>query len=312
MLIKLRGHFRAHTLDNATINVSEGYHRYNVFIVDDVEVKVYSLDTVFELTIETDITEELYQHLEGIGYLSDNNELCTLLTKLKSIAGKLVQYIKYFWGIPELEDNNDQPRLQAAYTWRDKDEIWRITQDRQETNWKPTQPYYQLDENFIRWMPSLLNNDIDPLFGFTHLHKAFLETNTRHQWIDATIAAELAFKEFLGKFAKEVTPLLTHLPSPPLDKMYGSVLEAYTGQRSPVVKCFNNGSRVRNELIHRPRQVMPTKEETDEYLNQVQVALFHLHSLLNPESELFKFLLKRAEDKLSIVQERIKLDKITR
>ncbi len=54
----------------------------------------------------------------------------------------------------------------------------------------------------------------EPLIAMTHLHRAVNEPLPRHKWIDATIAAELAVKEFLIRKCPELRSLLERLPSP--------------------------------------------------------------------------------------------------
>jgi hypothetical protein len=58
--------------------------------------------------------------------------------------------------------------------------------------------------------------------AFRHLHRAENERDDpRHAWIDATIAAELAIKEFFILYKPELAPFVLEVPSPPLSKLYG-------------------------------------------------------------------------------------------
>lgn len=74
--------------------------------------------------------------------------------------------------------------------------------------------------------------------------------------------------------------LLMELPSPPLHKLYGSVLEHVAGEGSPFVKELQRGAETRNRLVHRPDSPPPDPQETVNYVNAVDQALLHLHHLL--------------------------------
>jgi hypothetical protein len=164
--------------------------------------------------------------------------------------------------------------------------------------WRGVNPIYILDDNFLGWIPKLIERGIEPFFAFTHLHKAFLEQNCRHKWINATIAAELAFKEFLAQYDTRATSLITHIPSPPLNRLYRDVLKEYTGVESPMQAVLGNGATLRNHLIHKTTEPTPTIEKANIYIHQVQVAIFHLYSLLYKDDPFFTYLLKHAEGKL--------------
>ncbi|HYK75666.1 MAG TPA: hypothetical protein VEV16_01685, partial [Daejeonella sp.] len=157
---------------------------------------------------------------------------------------------------------------------------------------------YVLDDNLLGWMPHLIHRKVKTFFGFTHLHKAFGERNTRHQWINATIAAELAFKEFLALYKPDTVPVMSFLPSPPLDRMYNNLLVEYSGSKSPMARYLSDGAKKRNELIHKPRQKSPGKHETNVYLHQIQVAILHLYTILYPNDPFFEYLLSYANSKL--------------
>src|SRR5205085_8292103 len=136
--------------------------------------------------------------------------------------------------------------------------------------WKATQAF--IDKNEQPFRESL-----------RHLHRAMTGTHARHSWIDATIAAELAIKEFLIRFKPDIKTLLLEVPSPPLHKMYGSVLESFIGERSPRVKEIAKGAEIRNVLIHRPEETKITDADAHDYVEYVQVAILHLYGTLYPD-----------------------------
>lgn len=305
--IYLRGYFRPHTLQNASFSVGNALE-FQTLKLGSVELGVSLQGDVFTATTAIEVTQVVYDDLLKSSFITDHLELVEGAKVLMASVQRTVRYIKYFYGIPELDDRSEKFTIQAEYTWRDLNNKWHPIREQHQDHhtWEPSDRYYRVDHNFLRWVPILVEEDIEPLFGFTHLHKAFLETNTRHQWIDATTAAELGIKEFYGLYKPDLGTLLQHLPSPPLSKLYGEVLQSYTGTKSPMVSFLSKGAEQRNLLIHRPRQAAPGEHETDLYLHRVQIALMHLHNLLYPDSELFIYLLKRANDKLLALEERIK------
>ncbi len=105
-----------------------------------------------------------------------------------------------------------------------------------------TRSIKQINQDTIKEIEEYLIHGAEPFFALRFLHRAKRENNPRYRWIDATIAAELAIKEFLIKLKPELEAVLIELPSPPLHKLYGSILETYTNQRSPKLKELNEGA----------------------------------------------------------------------
>lgn len=125
-----------------------------------------------------------------------------------------------------------------------------------------------------------LDDGAKVLLALRHLHRARREEDARYKWIDATIAAELAIKEFLVRYRPDIKALLVQMPSPPLHKLYGTVLENYTGERSPKVNELRKGAEIRNELIHSPEAADPPRDSADQYVSDVYVAIDHLLEIL--------------------------------
>jgi len=122
----------------------------------------------------------------------------------------------------------------------------------------------------------------EPFLALRHLHRARTEDIPRYKWIDATIAAELAIKEFLMKLRPEVVTLLLETPSPPLHKSYGPVLESFGVERSPKVSQIRKGVEIRNKLVHRPEEIRITLQDANTYVRDVEIAVYHLLLSLYP------------------------------
>jgi hypothetical protein len=140
-----------------------------------------------------------------------------------------------------------------------------------------------------------LNNDNSPFFmAFRFLNSALNDDVPEFKILDATTAAELAIKEFLIRKNPALEKLLSELQSPPLPKLYGSILEQYSsvpgknGEKSPRLKVLDYGNQLRNKIIH-----SPTKLEIPEffayfYCINVESAICHLLTLLYPDDPLWK------------------------
>jgi len=125
-----------------------------------------------------------------------------------------------------------------------------------------------------------------PLLAAQHLHEARRHRGTRFRWIVATTAAELAIKEALLRMEPKFAPLLLEMPSPPLGRLYSSVLEAVSGERSPFLRAIQKGVEIRNRLVHRPSEPDPDPQDAADYVSDVDGALRHLRRLCrrhNPE-----------------------------
>jgi hypothetical protein len=143
-----------------------------------------------------------------------------------------------------------------------------------------------LRANTIVNIQSSIDESIEPLIAMRHLHRAQEENIAHHKWIDATIAAELAVKEVLSSKKPELEVLLMEMPSPPLAKLYGSILEEYLGERSPYLKFIREGVEVRNRLVHKPYAESIDLQVANNYVRHIEGAIFHLLSIIHPENQL--------------------------
>lgn len=219
--------------------------------------------------------------------ISDGRELPTeLQIKLSEVTSdmtratrKVLYLIKYCFNCVRLNENLFA--VKNAYWSIDKSE-WKSIPRRLSIT-IDTYNSIGLDENTTKTIQEYIDNDFEPFLALRHLHRAREESNPRYKWIDATIAAELAIKEFLIKFEPSLKTLLLEVPSPPLDKMYGSILESYTNERSPRLKELKKGAEIRNKLIHRPEDIHIDRRQANKYVHNVQIAIYHLLTLFYPD-----------------------------
>jgi len=239
---------------------------------------------------EFDVSKEMWDVLQS--GVSDgwklSKELQTELSEMKAsllqATRKVLNLIKYCFNQVELGE--------ALFSI--KDTYWSVDK----TKWKrlPMMGYaigafrsfVYLNENTAKAIQEYLKGEYEPFLALKHLHRAKKEGSSRHKWIDATIAAELAIKEFLIRIKPDIETLLLAVPSPPLHKLYGSVLEFYVNERSPKLKELAKGAEIRNKLVHRPKDTLIDAQESNVYIQDVEIAIYHLLTLLYPKDLIIK------------------------
>ena len=211
-------------------------------------------------------------------------ELSSMTSNISKATKKVLYLIKYCLNCPDLNDN----------LFSNKGIYWSIDKSK----WKriPEIICVTVDEHLLlplnektsNSIQNYIKNDFEPFIALRHLHRAKNESTPRHKWIDATIAAELAIKEFLIRLKPDIKTLLLEIPSPPLHKLYGSILEYYTNERSPKLKELAEGVEKRNKLIHRPKDIHIDTEQANQYIHDVEIAIYHLLTLLYPDDSITK------------------------
>lgn len=117
-------------------------------------------------------------------------------------------------------------------------------------------------------LQELLSENEQALLATSYLHQAMKARSSRYQWIYATIAAELAIKEILVRIEPKLEVILRTLPSPPLNKLYGDVLESVAGVKSEGLKRLQEGAERRNRLLHSLGDDAPLSvDEAHEYVH---------------------------------------------
>jgi hypothetical protein len=161
--------------------------------------------------------------------------------------------------------------------------------------------YHHISSKTTSYLQAYLDGQLwEPFVAFQFLDKAKFEPNPVFKWINATIAAELAIKEFYFRFDSRLETFILEIPSPPLHKLYGSILESMVGERSPVLKSIQKGVEIRNRLVHRPKTEIINQDTANQYIDDIEYAMFHLLShlyskddpvikkRLNPEMKLMR------------------------
>jgi len=126
-----------------------------------------------------------------------------------------------------------------------------------------------LNERMADHLQRLLLEGEEPLAATGYLHHARNSINRRFQWVYATIAAELAAKEILARMEPKLRVVLEELPSPPLHKLYGGVLQSVADVElsGSELEKLRQGAIKRNKLVHNPKSATPTFDEVTEYID---------------------------------------------
>lgn len=290
MLVHMKGSF---TL-LGKIEYKSELERYK-FIVpygdkNNVIVEIIPKEKQIETFMDAEISNELLETLnKGVIDGKDlpksiKGEISRITSGLSWATRKVMNLVKY-----ALNQTNISESLFSV-----KDTFWSIDK----VTWQrfpmilvaagTVIDFAYLNENTSKILQKYIENDFEPFFALSHLHKAKNESNPRSKWINATIAAELAIKEFLIRKEPSLEPLLLEVPSPPIHKLYGSILEFYANERSPKLKELAKGAETRNRLLHRPKEQKIDLQEAMNYVQDVEIAIFHLITLLYPSDPFAK------------------------
>lgn len=258
-------------------------------------------DKYFELIETHELNQEAVKYLEDVEMKLRRNEYFEgLLLRLQVEAMNILKLLKYFYGIYHIDE---QLLMDESYTWSIDGETWHAVPDRRELKWIPASRKFVLPDNLFIQLLQCHDQNITPFYAFDHLHKAFAdEFNPRHQWINGTIALELAIKEFLGRLDSRIIYLIENVPSPPLPKLYKNVLKDYTGEESPYIPIVKKGMEKRNKLVHHPGSPPPNYTETLIYLHQCECAILHLYTLLHKGNEAIKYFYALSQKRLEKVE----------
>lgn len=208
-------------------------------------------------------------------------EIDGLFSALDNAARAVVEMIKYYLGKADIQDEAIGDGTRTDLSWAADDMVFRPFPGLMTVSMSMSSEVY-LSDALRASLQQGLDQGYRPFLGMRHLYRAIQETVPRFKWIDATIAAELSVKEALLRARPDLKTLLVNLPSPPIGKLYGEVMEVYLGERSPHRKALIDGAERRNKLIHRSEEEPVTQAEACEYVQTVTKAIHHLYARLYP------------------------------
>lgn len=272
---------------------------FNIPLDEDEIAKVYlyPIKQSLEAYYDCEISNDLFGYIQAGEKNSENlplqlqYELNQIDSKLSKAARKVIEPIKYVFYQIAINDE-----LVAHYKsfWSIDCDLWQELPQEFKAAFDVHNLIFVNDDNVKLVQQYIYDEKFEPLIALRHLHRAKREHNSRYKWIEATIAAELAIKEFLVRFKPELETLLLELPSPPLHKLYGDVLESIAEERSPKTKELQKGTETRNKLIHKPMNQIPDDQKTFKYVLDVEAAIYHLLTLLYPNDQFLENMYKAA------------------
>lgn len=304
--LKSEGSFRT---DRFLRRLSPIYGRQTLFypskVKPELKVEIFPSEYPYPDRIESirlaEVSDELFDSISAeLGktelhkHLRD--QISDFLAQIDDWTNEVLRYVKYCLNFVELSEWPFGPYANGK-SWSIDGLTWNpCTSDIRlpgilvrEASSAMAVPF---DDKAAPQIQAYIDNSYSPFLSLTYLHRAINEGQPRYKWIYATIAAELAVKEFLIEYTNKdggaaLEPLLLELPSPPLYKLYGQILERYGAERSPCVGKIADGARRRNDLLHRPegkegKLEKVSEEEARKYVRQIELAMFHLLHQLHP------------------------------
>lgn len=247
-----------------------------------------SIEVEYEVEISYDLGELLKSgKIEASEITPElDEEIAKIYKPASQAAQKVTSFIKYWL----LNIDIDEGLISI------KGIFWSL--DRKD--WKPLPlkgtaslsiiPIKSLNEDSATTLQEYLEINREPFLALRYIQRAIKENYPPFKWIDATIAAELAIKEFIIRLNPEIETLLLEVPSPPLHILYGSILESFTNERSPKLKEIAKGVEIRNQLVHKPIDIQISIDEANEYIQDIRIAIYHLLGLLYPDDKNIKYI----------------------
>jgi len=245
-----------------TFSISKGGQTINLTLLKDGKtIKAESVLEGFKPHILQILKIDDYDKLSD----SDKNELSETTSPIRESMRQLVGLIKQ-----ELHRSDIRDELigNLHTEWSLDNAQWYLT-PRKLTVSASVYGLGNMTESNAEHLQGLLSEDEEALVATSYLHQARNAPNERYQWIYATIAAELAIKEILVRIEPKLRVILSTLPSPPLNKLYGDVLESVAGVRSEGLNKLRNGAEIRNKLLHSPTSVHLSRNKVNDYITFV-------------------------------------------
>ena len=216
------------------------------------------------------------------------DELLTLTRRASAAATRVGELIKFGLHHHRVHDHPIASRL-PVYKRRGDTE-WAAFPARLRATLDQIRTVVPLDSRSVRWLQTYLDEGFRPFVAMRHLHRAENDDRPWAKWIEATVAAELAIKEYLSRRRPELETLLVHLPSPPLGVLYGKVLGQYGGFKATRRAQLIKGAEIRNKLLHQPIGAIVSAEDAQRYVADVRFTILELLLDLYPDDPVLRVL----------------------
>lgn len=256
-----------------------------VFIVPG-STEALPQEVLLDAVVETEISPAAQDGLASGHNLDElqpaaRQELAAISSRCATAAHTVGQLIKYRLGHTGV---NSDPIASRFPVWRERGhDTWKSFPSSLTLTLGGIRQTVPLDEWSVKHLQRYLDEGVEPFVALRHLHRAENEQIPWARWVEATIASELAVKEYLIRKHPRLEVLLLEVPSPPLGVLYGRVLREYGGFEATMKSKMAKGAEIRNKLLHRPRLHTVTDEEAAEYVGDVRFTIFELLADLYPD-----------------------------
>jgi len=254
--------------------------RVNDAVIGPVDVTVAADGTRVSSRATVSVSETLLRELESDILLHEmqqgmSDEFGRVTRSLSHCCRRVVRLLEQEMRVEDLRSDS-LFHIPNGLRWSRDGENWRIVRGGHCVGGLRTRPLFKLDAQWQRKIQALLDSGEVPLLAVRQLYEAIRSGSARISWVEATIAAELAIKEILVKMEPSLETLLTHVPSPPLQKLYGEVLESVCGRRSSFRSDLGKGATQRNVLVHGAEEFDAHPQKVVDYLQVVENAIYEL------------------------------------
>jgi len=248
-----------------------------------------------------EVSEDLLVGLESESELSDEQQLAIVECQkiVRNGIERLIDVLKYAMGYIRWE--KDVSYRKDAHQYSTDGKTWKVISHEGELSATfSTDSHPRFDYVAVPFIQEMLDSPSMLLeTALFHLHRARNQNSSpKHAIIDACIAVEVGVKEFFMKFKPDLTPILDKLPSPPVTKLYGDIMEAYAGKKFSPLDSLAKLADKRNKLVHSPLKDEPSEEETRRFVLTAERAVYWLHSILDRKNIFFPNLLECREQAL--------------
>lgn len=287
--------FSVPSKNGSNVNVYINYQEREIQAIKDYEITEENFKYIQEICKEGNKEFENYKE----------TDLGKIIVELEESTQNVISQIKYWLRKYDIDDNHV---FRACVSWSLDGKEW-IQIPGTAYAWARGDFFETLNGETGKILQEHIDKGISPFLALKFLDRAINEKTPELKWINATIAAEMAIKEFLIKKDEKLESILLSLPSPPIHKLYGSILEEYAQVKSPKLKKIKEGSERRNKIIHSPNAERIYLKEAMDYVDDVDEAIYHLLTILYPNDQLIKHRFDWLQAQSDL---KIKIDEISR
>lgn len=246
MHIWIRGHYQLKTNNYFQIREKGKLsflvpYNGNQFSIN-IDLKKDPNSKIIEVTSQCKVSDELYRWIQnfspkffGRDIIKFHEEFDDIIADFDDSVKKVISLIKYCLNEFTIEE---QLVFRMDLEWSEDNNDYHLIPRAGEGRFGYLQRCFKI-EAYEKAIQSYIDSDFRPFVALKYLHRAIRGDSTAFSIIDATIAAELAIKEFLIQREPKLELILMELPSPPIYKLYGPILK----------NCYEDETAYNNDFL---------------------------------------------------------------